>query len=109
MHHHHSSMRSQRRRPDIANHRVSAEGCECLAVPQQVLAGEEQVMTYLRQELSDLLLRLLRGNEHQEAPRRELKGLYGALLTAWHMDTGQIQVIYRSIAAGAKELSSAKL
>lgn len=50
-------------------------------------------MTYLKQELSDLLLRLLRGNERQEGPGRELKALYCSLLTAWHAESGQAEAL----------------
>jgi len=61
-----------------------------------VLASDEQklsLMTYLKQELSDVLLKLLRGNERQDGPGRELKSLYCSLLTAWHSDTGQAQAL----------------
>jgi hypothetical protein len=69
---------------------------ECPAVPPVVLAGEEQrlpVMSYVRQELGEMCLRLLRGNERQEGLGRELKGLYGALVTAWHTEAGQVQAL----------------
>jgi tetratricopeptide (TPR) repeat protein len=89
----------QRPSDDICESECSAEGDmagQHRLVPRTVLASAEQCLpfeSYVRQELTDLLLRLLKGNERQEASKRDLKGLYGALLTAWHTDAGQTQAL----------------
>ncbi|CAK9027214.1 unnamed protein product [Durusdinium trenchii] len=48
-----------------------------------------QLMAYLRQELSSILLRLLKV-DLEECLMRELKTLYCSLLTAWHAEAGQV-------------------
>ncbi|CAK0839363.1 unnamed protein product [Prorocentrum cordatum] len=65
-------------------------------VRNAVLAVDEKVLpaiVYVRQELNDVLLRLLKGNERQLGPGRELKALYCSLLTAWHSEAGLQQAL----------------
>jgi len=50
-------------------------------------------MTYLRQELSNTLLRMLKVTDLQEPLLRELKTLYCSLLTAWHAEAGQVEAL----------------
>lgn len=52
-----------------------------------------QLMTYLRQELSNTLLRLLKLTDLQDSVLRELKALYCSLLTAWHSENGQVEAL----------------
>lgn len=48
---------------------------------------------YLRQELNDILLRLLRASELHDEVKKDLKASYCALLTAWHADAGQVEAL----------------
>lgn len=50
-------------------------------------------MTYLRQELSNTLLRLLKLTDLQDSVLRELKALYCSLLAAWHSENGQVEAL----------------
>ncbi|CAE7643332.1 UBE3A [Symbiodinium pilosum] len=57
--------------------------------------GEDQgasLMSYLRQELSTVLLRLLKACD-QEDFGRDLKAAYCSLLTAWHEASGQVEAL----------------
>ncbi|CAJ1380083.1 unnamed protein product [Effrenium voratum] len=53
--------------------------------------GATQLMTFLRQELSSILLRLLK--VEQDGVGRDLKTLYCSLLTAWHAEAGQAEAL----------------
>jgi len=61
--------------------------------PARCLFQNQSLLVYLKQELNDLLLRLLKANDRNDSAgkemKSELKGLYCALLTAWHQDQGQ--------------------
>lgn len=64
-----------------------------------------QLMAYLRQELSSILLRLLKV-DLEECLMRELKTLYCSLLTAWHAEAGQVEAL-NALAAHIRKLCEA--
>lgn len=66
-------------------------------------AGSLQLTAYLRQELSDALLHLLKSYDRQDDLARELKPLYCALLTAWHAEAGLTEAL-GAVAAHARKL-----
>eukprot|EP00438_Fugacium_kawagutii_P007200 Skav216233 [mRNA] locus=scaffold1994:9252:13075:+ [translate_table: standard] len=58
------------------------------------LSGETaQFMTYLKQELSNTLLRLLKVTDLQDTVLRRFKALYCSLLTSWHAESGQVDAL----------------
>jgi len=59
----------------------------------RMLFEELPLVTYVKQELGDLLVRLLKGEQREEGPARELKGLYCSLLNAWHTDAGEAEAL----------------
>eukprot|EP00927_Polykrikos_kofoidii_P036523 TRINITY_DN30841_c0_g1_i1.p1 TRINITY_DN30841_c0_g1~~TRINITY_DN30841_c0_g1_i1.p1 ORF type:complete len:1317 (+),score=240.23 TRINITY_DN30841_c0_g1_i1:59-4009(+) len=50
------------------------------------------VMSYLKQELGDVLVRLLR-LKGDGAANKQLKDFYCSLITAWHAETGQVEAL----------------
>ncbi|CAE7393264.1 UBE3A [Symbiodinium natans] len=68
--------------------------------------GEDQgasLMSYVRQELSTVLLRLLKACEQDDAGR-DLKVAYCSLLTAWHEASGQVEALHAVLAQTRKIL-----
>jgi len=65
--------------------------------PPRALAVDDKkslLISYVKQELGDVLVRMLRGNAGRQAGSgRELKARYCALLTAWHAETGQVEAL----------------
>eukprot|EP00929_Paragymnodinium_shiwhaense_P024956 TRINITY_DN15210_c0_g1_i1.p1 TRINITY_DN15210_c0_g1~~TRINITY_DN15210_c0_g1_i1.p1 ORF type:complete len:1418 (-),score=288.58 TRINITY_DN15210_c0_g1_i1:278-4471(-) len=66
-------------------------------LPARALLHDEQrlpLMSYLKQEIGDTLLRLLRNQGGASTQQgRELKALYCSLLTAWHGEAGQVEAL----------------
>eukprot|EP00928_Gymnodinium_smaydae_P002546 TRINITY_DN10914_c0_g3_i1.p1 TRINITY_DN10914_c0_g3~~TRINITY_DN10914_c0_g3_i1.p1 ORF type:complete len:596 (-),score=102.51 TRINITY_DN10914_c0_g3_i1:191-1978(-) len=70
--------------------RAEADGA-AEAVQLRTLLSDEQrspLMSYVKQELGAILLRLLKGADHREEGVQNLKDLYCSLLTAWHAEAG---------------------
>jgi len=81
---------------DVAQHCQRPGGADDDPVRLALLAGDERglhLMTYVKQDLNDVMLRLLRSSERQEGIGREMKELYCSLLSAWHTEVGQADAL----------------
>eukprot|EP00913_Durusdinium_trenchii_P030018 g28130.t1 len=70
-----------------------------------VLQTNVRDIEWSRQELSSILLRLLKV-DLEECLMRELKTLYCSLLTAWHAEAGQVEAL-NALAAHIRKLCEA--